>query len=49
MKIENQTFDKESALYGIHDTEVVNCIFDGPADGESPFKETKNISDINVF
>ena len=37
--IENQTFDMERALYGSRDVEVKNCSFDGPADGESSFKE----------
>lgn len=40
MKIENKTFDEERALYGIHDAEITNCCFKGPADGESAFKET---------
>lgn len=43
--IRNQQFDEERALYGIRDTRVQNCIFDGPADGESAFKEC---SEINV-
>lgn len=38
--IENQTFDQERALYGIKNTVVRNCKFDGPADGESALKET---------
>ena len=32
-KYENLTLDAERALYGIHGAEVVNCLFDGPADG----------------
>ena len=43
MKFENQTFDEERALYGVHDAEVKHCRFDGPADGESALKETGNI------
>lgn len=42
-KIENKTFDEERALYNLTDTEVVNCTFAGPADGESAFKECRNI------
>lgn len=42
-RIENETFDQERALYASTDTEVVKCHFDGPADGESAFKESKNI------
>lgn len=41
--IENQTFDMERALYGSDGVIVKNCSFDGPADGESAFKEGRNI------
>lgn len=41
--IKNQTFDMERALYGSNDLLVQDCSFDGPADGESPFKEGKKI------
>lgn len=41
--IENQVFDQERALYGKQDVTAVNCSFDGPADGESAFKECANI------
>lgn len=40
---ENLTLDQERALYGVKDTAVVNCTFDGPADGESALKETRNL------
>ena len=40
---ENQTFDEERALYGQKDITVKNCRFEGPQDGESAFKEGKNI------
>ena len=42
--IENKTFDEERALYGSRGITVNNCVFDGPADGESAFKESKIIS-----
>lgn len=42
--ITNQTFDEERALYALQNTEVTNCTFAGPADGESAFKESSNIS-----
>jgi len=42
--ITNQTFDEERALYGSKDVEVLDCRFDGPADGESAFKECRDIS-----
>lgn len=41
--IENQTFDEERSLYNLKDTEVKNCIFAGPNDGESVLKEARNI------
>ncbi len=41
--IQNQTFDQERALYGTRDLLVRNCFFDGPADGESAFKECADI------
>ena len=47
--IENQTFDMERALYGSRDVEVKNCRFDGPADGESAFKECSNIRVDHCF
>lgn len=42
-KIEGRTFDEERALYGSSQVEAVNCRFDGPADGESAFKESSDI------
>ena len=42
--ITNQTFDEERALYGSKDVEVLDCRFDGPADGESAFKECRDIA-----
>ncbi len=41
--IKDKIFDEERALYGISDTNVVDCKFDGPADGESAFKECNRI------
>ena len=41
--ITDQTFDEERALYGSIGVEAVNCRFDGPADGESAFKESRDI------
>lgn len=41
--IKDQTFDKERELYGIHDTLIKHCTFDGPADGESALKECRNV------
>ena len=47
--VENQTFDEERALYGMNDLTVHNCRFDGPADGESAFKECTNITVDGAF
>ena len=47
--IKNQTFDQERALYGSNGIEVVDCAFDGPEDGESAFKEGRDISVENCF
>ena len=41
--IKDQTFDKERELYGVHDTFIKHCTFDGPADGESALKECRNV------
>ena len=45
--IENKTFDEERALYNIQNTEVRNCTFAGPQDGESVLKETRNIKVVD--
>lgn len=47
--IQNQTFDAERALYGSSDIVVKDCSFDGPADGESAFKECQNIQAEHNF
>ena len=47
--IENKTFDEERALYGSNCITVNNCRFDGPADGESAFKESSIVSVNNCF
>ena len=41
--LKNETFDEERALYGSDGIEIENCRFDGPADGESALKESRNI------
>ncbi len=41
--VEKKQFDEERAFYGSKDLTVLNCTFDGPADGESAFKECKNV------
>jgi len=44
MIINGKTFDEERALYGLRGAEVSHCVFDGPADGESAFKETADLT-----
>ena len=41
--VKNQTFDAERAFYGSDGVKVIECKFEGAADGESAFKESKNI------
>ncbi len=47
--IKDQVFDEERALYGSRDIEAVRLKFDGPADGESAFKESRNITVKDCF
>ena len=48
-RIQNQTFDEERALYGSRDLLVKDCSFDGPADGESAFKECTDVQVEHSF
>ncbi len=47
--IQNQVMDEERALYGENGIRVESCRFDGPADGESAFKECKNVAVKDCF
>lgn len=47
--IENKSFDEERALYGSRELAVKGCRFEGPADGESAFKECADIAAENCF
>lgn len=47
--IANKTFDMERALYESHDILLKNCSFDGPADGESALKESRNVQVEQCF
>ncbi len=47
--VENKRFDEERALYGSRDLLVKDCAFDGPADGESAFKECADVQVENCF
>ena len=42
-KIFNKSYDEERAFYGVRELECEKCNFDGPADGESAFKEAADI------
>ena len=43
-QIKDKTFDEERALYNEKNAEIVNCRFEGPADGESALKEARDIA-----
>ena len=47
--ITNKTFDEERALYAAQDVLVKDCAFDGSADGESAFKEGRDVAVDNCF
>lgn len=47
--IKGGTYDEERAFYGSHDLVVENIALDGPQDGESAFKECKNIEAVDCF
>ncbi len=42
-QIVGQTFDCERALYAERDSELIGCIFEGEADGESALKECQSV------
>ena len=48
-EIRNQVFDNERALYASADVAVVDCRFEGEADGESALKESRNVSVSGCF
>lgn len=47
--IENQIFDMERALYGSKGVSLLDCRFDGPADGESALKESQDVQISHCF
>lgn len=47
--ITDKTYDEERALYNSDGVVLRNCIFDGPADGESALKESRNVQVENSF
>ena len=44
ISIDHKQFDEERALYHLQHAQVNNCIFAGPADGESVLKEARDIT-----
>ena len=46
---QKRCFDEERALYASSDVEVEDCRFDGPADGESALKESRNVRVKNCY
>ena len=42
-RYENLILDEERALYGLNGAQVVRCVFEGPADGESALKECRDV------
>ena len=42
-EIINQQFDEERALYNLRCADVIDCVFAGPADGESVLKEARDV------
>ena len=45
--ITGKQFDEERALYYLRSADVVNCVFAGPADGESVLKEARDVGVID--
>lgn len=48
-EITDQSFDEERAFYGTDGLTVRRCRIDGPADGESAFKECTNLTVEDTF
>lgn len=42
--IQGKQFDEERALYYLQHADVVDCLFAGPADGESVLKESRDVT-----
>ena len=47
--VENETFDQERAYYGCRDVSFRDCAVDGPADGESAFKESSGVEALRCY
>ena len=42
--VADRQFDEERALYNLREADVTNCVFAGPADGESVLKESRDVN-----
>ena len=42
--IKDRRFDEERSLYALEHCDVVDCVFAGPADGESVLKEARDVA-----
>ena len=42
-KIMGKQFDEERSLYNLTEADVIDCVFAGPADGESVLKEARDV------
>ena len=42
-EIIGKQYDEERSLYALKNTDVIDCVFAGPADGESVLKEARNV------
>ena len=49
MVVSDRIFDEERALYGLDGAKILNCRFDGPADGESAMKECRHLEVEKCF
>lgn len=49
IEFKNLTFDTERSFYGSEDVRIIDCIFDGEADGESALKKCRNIEVEHCF
>ena len=47
--VQNKTFDEQRALYDSKDILIKDCLFDGPTDGESAFKECSDVQVEHCF
>jgi len=49
LEVIGKTYDEERAFYGVDKIKVTDCKFDGPADGESAFKESRDVTSESCY